>query len=185
MNTPSKQDILEKYRDKINADDFKLLIKDDLPSPAETSKSESGYEKMGVINGFIAWIKRNSTTGAVVVVLQLLSGYGSVKQGAMEVYVDAKRVCTPVVDYLGHFPLNTHFKPADRYMLVGLESQEQLPFKINEPHWVTVTKTTSTTSTTTTTTTTMPPHTGIAPSINLNELPSGSGLVPYNPEWEV
>jgi hypothetical protein len=159
MNIPTKQQILEKYRDVIEANDFEILYRDSLPTPEEVHQENASLQYMGRMNGFWVWAKRivGGAIAAVIFIgelddgIQTINRYTTVAYEKMSQYVE----------------LGSHHRqiPADEY--VASKPPKFWPSIPDDSIYI---------ATTTTTTTTTPPPSQI-------ELQPGSGLAPNSHRW--
>ena len=71
-----KKEILERYRDKIAADDFELLIRDAPPSIDDLNKSNSILEYLGSFGEFGVWLTRKlfGANAGVLTIIVTLAG---------------------------------------------------------------------------------------------------------------
>ena len=166
MQTPSREEILNKYRDLIDEDDFVVLSREQLPSPSELQVEGAWLQKLGPVGDCVVWLKR--TFGGVVVAIAL---YGSFVSGLREI-PNGVNIAFDSVQSIAAFAHAHTDEPADRYAF-GIPEQ----FAALSPPPPSIP------STTTTTTTTQPPTT-TTPEPQSYELPSGSGVAPYRSGWE-
>jgi hypothetical protein len=75
---PSKREILERYRDKIAADDFELLVADAPPTPSEAHQQSERIDIIGEIGGWMVWMKKKlfgRDAGLLVVFVTLIGTF--------------------------------------------------------------------------------------------------------------
>jgi hypothetical protein len=69
---PTRQEILEKYRDVIERDDFELLLQGGIPTPAAIQAEGATLTFLGRIRGFAIFLKRHAW-GALLVLVSTLA----------------------------------------------------------------------------------------------------------------
>ncbi|MDA0835997.1 MAG: hypothetical protein O2955_20010 [Planctomycetota bacterium] len=157
---PTKNEILEKYRDVIDADDFDILYADQLPTPKQTHRENASLQYLGTLNGWYVWAKcqfgRVVTViifiGGIVSGLEAINKYGHIGYDQVAQYIQ-----------LGSEHKDT---PATEYVL--LKTPDNWPLPPDQPIRFTMT-----------TTTTPPPQ---SPS-EIPEIPPGSGIAPSSGNW--
>lgn len=183
MNSrPTREEILAKYRNQINADDFEILSTQELPPPSQLQREGAWLEYLGPLQETFLYLKRK-LYGPVVVI----SAFGGFMQG-LEYLDKYTRIGFATIEQVVQLA-NEHCEaPATHYVIalrdpealpnhspVQLPSDDRYPFK-SMTTTTSSTTTTTTTTTSTTTTTPSPQQLGIT-------LPIGSGIIPYSREW--
>lgn len=127
MTTPTKHEILEKYKDKISEDDFAILIDHPLPTPGELHEQGVFLEFLGCVKDCFVWAKRNFS-GALLALILLHDGwetYRDFSPYAIKAYDQAQIYVTqlikhksePATDYIVFTPEQTppapSFPPTD------------------------------------------------------------------------
>ena len=118
---PSREEILEKYKDVITAKDFKLLVADAPPPPEELQRENVFVEYWGKFKGFAVWAKK--TAAAVLIALIFI-------HDGWETYRDfapiAIRAYSEVVRYGQRVAANAQLV-ADRYIAFIPETKSPVP----------------------------------------------------------
>jgi len=118
---PTKSEILEKYRNVIEADDFEILYQDSIPSPEESHRENAWLQYLGPLNGWFVWGKR-FVTGAIV----LICSSGSFESGLQTVDKWSRRGFDQIAQYV-QLGLDNRDTPADQYVLFEKQDNRALP----------------------------------------------------------
>ncbi len=165
---PTKQEVLEKYRAVISKQDFEFLISDRMPDPESVHQEGVTLQVLGTINGY--WVIAKKVGLTIIGVICFMGG-GLIP--GLEYTWKYTKVAYDEVEKLVALGQTNCLTPATEYRLTERPQQWAIPdqeniYLVNNPP-------------TTTTTTTPPPTT--TPSPTTTPIPSGSGLVPYSPNW--
>ena len=101
MTTPTKQEILEKYKDKISAADFEILTDATLPTPGELHGQGAFLEFWGRFKDCAVWAKRN-LMGVLLALILLHDGwetYRDFSPYAIKAYDQINIYVTQLVHY--------------------------------------------------------------------------------------
>lgn len=158
---PTKRDVLEKYRAVISEEDFDFLISDVIPDPESAHQEGVTLQILGSINGY--WVIAKKYGWKVIGVICFMGG-GFIP--GLEYSWKYTKVAYDEIGKLVELGQNNCSTPATEYRLAERPKQWAIPdgeniYLVHNPP---------------TTTTTSPPHT-------TTPIPSGSGLVPYSPNW--
>ena len=118
---PTKQEILEKYKDKIPAADFELLSLDTLPTPEELHQQNVFLEFWGRMKDCAVWAKR--MVGGALVALILI-------HDCWETYRDFSPYAIKTYDQVQSYivQLAQHqAEPATRYIVFAPEQKPPAP----------------------------------------------------------
>ena len=66
---PSRDEILAKYRDVIEAEDFEILAANELPTPSQLQSEGACLEKLGPLGDCVIWLKKKLHGPIVVIAL--------------------------------------------------------------------------------------------------------------------
>lgn len=202
---PTKQEILEKYRHLINADDFEILAASELPTPLQMQREGAWFRVLGPLKGFHVLIKRTVLGGVAAICF-----IGSFGQG-LEYVEKYSLMGIEKVHAIAQYAHDHLSNPATE-LLVAVQNNEPIILPDRSFQFTTLPPMN-------TTTTPMPwaPEspvsgggfgtgigfqsgpasasftgggsiseivTGTAPPM-LTDLPAGSGIVPFSPTWKL
>jgi hypothetical protein len=121
MATPTKQEILDKYKDKISAADFEVLAGASLPTPKELQDQGVFLEFWGRLKDYAVWAKR--TLGGVLLALILLHDgwetYRDFSPYAIKAYDQVQTYVTQLVQHKS--------EPATDYIVFAPEQKPPAP----------------------------------------------------------
>jgi hypothetical protein len=165
---PTRQEILEKYRDVIDAADFEVLATRELPPPAQLQQEGAWLEYLGPLKGAFLYLKRSLCRSVVVIAV-----FGGFMQGLE--YIDKySRLGYEKAQQVVQLSFQHCNQPATKYVIAVRDPatwDSHVPFQLPSDD---LPLAASTTTTTTTTPSPSPPY---------YDLPPGSGFVPYSDNW--
>lgn len=127
MSKPTKQEILEKYKDKISAADFEILAPGSFPTPIELQREQAFMEFLGQLGGWAVWAKR--TIGGLLLALILLHDgwetYRDFSPYAIKAYEEAQTYVTHLFEHRGEPATDFIFFTQDTTLPPQSSSQSQ------------------------------------------------------------
>jgi hypothetical protein len=158
---PTRCEILEKYRDVIESDDFEVLQMDELPHPSVMQKENVGLVWLGKIREFLVFLKKHPVKALGVVVVTT----GSI-ESSLQFAERVDGYALEVANVISSVSTEQAHDRADTYLVVT--NQKRAPDGPTGPthrEYFLLTSTPTSTSTTTTQLFDVP-------------LPTGSGVIP-------
>jgi len=99
---PSKNEILQRYRDKIAKDDFEILLVDAPPTPTESHQKAERIDILGTLGDWVVWTKRKlfgEDTGILVIFVTLIGVF----QACEWLQPKIVRTCDKIASYLSTY----------------------------------------------------------------------------------